>query len=51
MGTGLGGLCSPDYPDKVFLPTKPIEVNDDHCVDVDEDYPDKVFLPTKPIEV
>jgi len=25
MGTGLGGLCSPDYPDKVFLPTKPIE--------------------------
>ena len=26
MGTRLGGLCNPDYPEKVFLPTKPLEV-------------------------
>jgi len=26
MGTGLGGLCSPDHPpNKVFLPSKPLE--------------------------
>jgi len=25
MGTRLGGLCNPDYPEKVFLPTKPLE--------------------------
>jgi len=25
MGTGLGGLCNPDFPDKVFLPSKPLE--------------------------
>merc|ERR1719222_73561 len=25
MGTGLGGICCPDFPGKVFLPTKPIE--------------------------
>ena len=28
MGTRLGGLCNPDYPDKVFLPTKPLEVSE-----------------------
>ena len=28
MGTRLGGLCNPDYPEKVFLPTKPLEVSE-----------------------
>ena len=32
MGTGLGGLYTPDFPDKVFLPSKPLEVNDDGVI-------------------